>query len=144
MLLISFKRNIKSILLILMVLILSNLMQIFIANQYIGHLQKQEIDSSIIEKGIDNIESIVKDAPSRITQEQLERGFLYGMFISWIPWFLLGRYIYCNVGIYCFVVLISLVTYEPVWFTPIIFVLSFYLGTLTKKGQSSKTDDSDS
>jgi hypothetical protein len=111
-----------------MVLMVSNWLQISVANEYIGAKQKQVIESSILEQGINNIEKITREAPKKITQEQVKIGFTYGLLISWIPWFLLGRYMIGNLGLYSFTVVISLIAYDPLWFNPIIFILSFYLG----------------
>jgi len=119
----------------LLVLFVSNLIQISVANQYIGFKQKQVIDSSISIEGIENIETIVKESSNRITQEQVNMGFSYGLLISWLPWFFLGRYIRGNLGLYGFVVLISLITYDPLWFNPIVFILSFYVGWRGNKGK---------
>lgn len=129
----SFKTFIKIVAFPLLALIVSDLLSIIVVNQYIGEVQKQHIQEQITQNTDDEIEVIINKSPEMINHNQIETAYLWGMLIAWVPWLILGRYFSIQSVLSHFVVfLTTLFTYDPIWFTPLIFITSYLIGVRRK------------
>ncbi len=99
-----FKEFVLAVVLLLSALSLSNWIQIHSTNYYIGNLQISLIEKSVELKGASEMENIIENASEQITQKDIKKGYMIGLLLAWVPWFVLG--------LYCFFV--DLLSY-PVW-----------------------------
>jgi len=122
-----------ALVLFLAALALSNWMQIYSTNYYIGVLQKSLIEKIVEQEGASEMEKLIENVSDQITQDDIKRGYIIGLLVAWIPWFVLGLVLIPSVTTYIVLVAVSAISYDPVWFNPIIFILAFILGVFIKR-----------
>lgn len=131
-----FKQFVLVLVLFLAALSLSNWIQIYSTNYYIGSLQKSLVEKSVEQDGPSEMENIIENISNQITQEDIKRGYIIGLLVAWIPWFVLGLVLVPSSVTYIVLVVVSAISYDPVWFNPAIFILAFISGVYLKRRKS--------
>lgn len=121
-------------------LALSNWIQIYAANYYIGNQQMslveqrvKELEGTSVIENLVGSDSIVGSVSDEITQEEIKSGYIVGLSVAWIPWFVLGLIISPIAATYVVLVVVTALSYDPVWFNPLIFIFAFMLGVFLKR-----------
>jgi hypothetical protein len=126
------KNYVIGIVFTILVLILSTYIQVYVVDTYISSYHAELIEKEFHSQGIGedrSLEDIIEITEGSISKETIKTAFAYSLLISWLPWFILGFFLRKNKVTYSFVFLMSLVTYESLWFTPIVFLVAFYFGS---------------
>lgn len=128
-----FKKIALALVLFLAALSLSNWIQIYSTNHYVGNLQKSLIEKSVEQEGVSEMENIIENVSDQITQEDIKKGYIIGLIVAWVPWFVLGLIFIPSTATYVVLIVVSAISYDPVWFNPVIFILAFISGVFFKR-----------
>ena len=122
-----------ALVLFLAALSLSNWIQIYSTNYYIGNLQKSLIEKGVEQEGASEMENIIENVSDQITKEDVKRGYIIGLLVAWVPWFVLGLVLIPSAVTCIVLVVVSAISYDPVWFNPLVFIVAFVLGVFFKR-----------
>jgi hypothetical protein len=127
------KKFLLPIIFIFLALFISNLIELMATHYYLGKIQKERVEMRLKEQPDITFEIAVNEVSSSITKEDVKVGYAYGLLLAWIPWFILGGILPKSRALYLLVCFAALLSFDPLWLCPIIFLTAFYFGTKAKK-----------